>query len=237
MVSADSLRSAVLVTAVRKRVDVGTIGAAPSPPPRRPFPLGPIAGLCAAAAIVGFVLGRVSVRRPAPQSPAAVETVAARAAPEAPAARPEPTERPTVPFIAESPPAGVDAPDRAPTGEIQRLPSPVPRPPRPGKWEPIEGQDWRVLTIDVAITESNSIWSRFSWKLTLKNYTMQSLAFNATIEFQDRNGFILDTDSAYDLRVLHGQTETFTGFALVKAELVDRVDKAVPKVKFRGVLP
>ena len=145
----------------------------------------------------------------------------------------EPAGRPPAPFIVEPPPARAE-PVRAPVGEIQRLPSPVPR---TGKREPIESQDWRVLAIDVAITESNSIWSRFSWKLTLQNLTTQSLSFNATIEFQDRNGFILDTSSAYDLRVLHSQTETFTGFALIRAELVDRVEKAVPRVKFRAVLP
>jgi hypothetical protein len=91
-------------------------------------------------------------------------------------------------------------------------------------------KDWSVVSVESRITESNNTWSRFAWKLVLRNDTAQQHLFRGTIEFQDRDGFIVDTNDAYNLVVPANAEQVFTGFALINSSVVEHVARTVAKV-------
>jgi hypothetical protein len=95
-------------------------------------------------------------------------------------------------------------------------------------------KEWEIISIDTRVTESNSTWSRFAWKLEMKNTANYPLRFDATIEFQDKDGFIIDTDTAAGLVISPHAKETFTGYALIRAEGARRVARTFAKVRRTG---
>jgi hypothetical protein len=95
-------------------------------------------------------------------------------------------------------------------------------------------QEWEIISIGTRVTESNRVWSRFAWKLEMKNTANQPLRFDATIEFQDKDGFIVDTNTANDLVIGPNAKQIFTGFALIRAESAPRVARTLAKVRSTG---
>jgi len=83
--------------------------------------------------------------------------------------------------------------------------------------------DIELADLAVRVTEQNTVFWRFAWRLTATNTTDAPLTFDATIDMQDGDGFIVDTDTAYGLTLASGATETFTGFALVTADVADTI--------------
>jgi hypothetical protein len=99
---------------------------------------------------------------------------------------------------------------------------------------PDKPKTWEIVSIDTRVTESNSVWSRFAWKLEMKNTGSEVLRFDATIEFQDKDGFIVDTNTAHGLVLGPNVQETFTGFALIRAESAPRVARTLAKLRRSG---
>ena len=91
-------------------------------------------------------------------------------------------------------------------------------------------QDWRIVSVDTRVTESNTVWSKYAWKLTLQNDSDQPHVFRGTIEFQDSDGFIVDTGSANDMFVPAKSEQVFTGYALIRAEVAGKVAGTVAKI-------
>lgn len=89
-----------------------------------------------------------------------------------------------------------------------------------------------IIDIQTRVTESNPSWSKYAWRLTVKNQSSSLVMFDAIIEFQDEDGFVIDEDRAYDLSILGGQRETFTGYALIDASVADNVAKITAKVSY-----
>lgn len=89
---------------------------------------------------------------------------------------------------------------------------------------------WSIVEVDSRVTETNDSWWRYAWKLTLRNDDSSDLAFDATIEFQDGDGFVIDSDRQYSLFVPAGTEKAFTGFALVRVPGAARVGKTNAKV-------
>src|ERR1035438_3899762 len=52
-------------------------------------------------------------------------------------------------------------------------------------------QDWHVVSIKSRVTESNDVYSQYSWKLTIRNDSDLPAVFYGTVEFQDADGFEL----------------------------------------------
>ena len=71
---------------------------------------------------------------------------------------------------------------------------------------------FEIVSIDSRVTEKNDLWWKYAWKLVLRNKVSVSAAFRATIEFQDKDGFIISDDTARDLVVGPGADATFTGY-------------------------
>jgi hypothetical protein len=97
-----------------------------------------------------------------------------------------------------------------------------------------KAKEWEIISVDTRVTESNSTWSRFAWKLEMKNTANHALRFDVTIEFQDKDGFIVDTNTAHGLMIGPGAQETFTGFALIRAEGAPQVARTLAKVRRTG---
>jgi hypothetical protein len=106
--------------------------------------------------------------------------------------------------------------------------SPAPAATAPARAKPLE-----ILDVASRITESNTVWSRFAWKLTVKNLTAATQTFEATIEFQDKDGFIVDSDSERGLALTAGEERVFTGNKLITADSVGKVARTNAKISGR----
>lgn len=91
-------------------------------------------------------------------------------------------------------------------------------------------EDWEVVSVASRPGESNSSWTKFAWKLTIRNGSQYSQKFDATVEFRDSDGFPVDSARAYDLVVPAGAQETFTGEKLIDASQVSRISTTAAKV-------
>ena len=90
-------------------------------------------------------------------------------------------------------------------------------------------KEWRIIEIDSRVTESNDTWWRYAWRLTLANDSQKPMIFNATIEFQDADGFVIDQDSENGL-IPASSEKTFTGYKLVSVPGAAKVAKTLAKV-------
>ncbi len=86
-----------------------------------------------------------------------------------------------------------------------------------------------ITDIDARVTESNSTWSKFAWKLTVRNRSDSPQRLDATIEFQDKDGFVVDDDRERGLVVPANDEATFTGYTLVDADVAGTVSRTVAK--------
>jgi hypothetical protein len=109
----------------------------------------------------------------------------------------------------------------------------VPSPSAPAAPQPAttRDDDWEIVSVASRPGESNSSWTRFAWKLTIRNKSAYPQKFDATIEFRDGDGFPVDSDNEYNLVVPAGGQETFTGEKLINANQVGRIATTAAKVK------
>ena len=85
------------------------------------------------------------------------------------------------------------------------------------------------VEITYRVTERNNVWWRFAWRLTVRNSGDTIERFDAIIEFQDADGFVIDTDHEYDLAVGPNSEHTFTGSALIDADVAQDVAQVYVK--------
>lgn len=100
---------------------------------------------------------------------------------------------------------------------------------KPEKLTMPEEKQWRIVEISSRVTESNDTWWRYAWRLTLANDSQKPMIFNATIEFQDADGFVIDQDSENGL-IPASSEKTFTGYKLVSVPGAAKVEKTMAKV-------
>jgi len=96
--------------------------------------------------------------------------------------------------------------------------------------KPPAEKDWEIVSVDAKVTESNDTWWKYAWKLTLRNKGAAAHAFRATIEFQDKDGFIIDTDDSDTIVVQPSTDDTATGYALIRMPGATKVGRTVAKV-------
>jgi hypothetical protein len=87
-----------------------------------------------------------------------------------------------------------------------------------------------ILSVDGRITESNDVWWKYAYIVELQNTSDQRLLLNATIEFLDADGFVVDDDFVYDFLLESGETRNMTGYALIDASVAGDVDGINAKV-------
>ena len=120
--------------------------------------------------------------------------------------------------------------DSPPSTQANAVPTTIPSV-APQASEPSE--DWEIIEVASRPGEANSSWTRFSWKLTLRNKSSFAQRFDATIEFRDGDGFPVDHDDEYNLSLPGFSQETFTGEKLIAADQVSRISTTAAKVKKR----
>lgn len=109
-------------------------------------------------------------------------------------------------------------------------PSATPVPEAPASAPSAPAKKWSIVEVDSRVTEQNDTWWRYAWKLTLRNDDSADAVFDATIEFQDGDGFVIDSAQEYRLAIPGGSDRTFTGFALVRTPGAARVARTNAKV-------
>lgn len=88
----------------------------------------------------------------------------------------------------------------------------------------------KIESIDTRATETNDVWARYAWKLSVSNLSDEPAQFNAKIEWQDSDGFPIDDDEAYGLSLGAHETQTFTGNKLISYPAASRVAKVQAKI-------
>ena len=86
-------------------------------------------------------------------------------------------------------------------------------------------------TLANLLTEKNDVWWKYSWILKIQNDSDEALSFDATIEFLDEDGFIIDDDSEYNLIVEPGTVGSFAGYDLIDADVAPNIKKVNAKVR------
>ncbi len=73
-----------------------------------------------------------------------------------------------------------------------------------------------LIDIETRVTEQGgNVWWRFAYRLTIRNNSDSPLSLGAKIEWQDADGFIIDSTRERDLLLAVGQERTFTGDKLI----------------------
>lgn len=75
-------------------------------------------------------------------------------------------------------------------------------------------QNWHVVSLETRVTESNEVYSTYSWKLIIKNDSSEPADFHGWVEFQDADGFKLADDAVNidrNVQVPAASEGTFTG--------------------------
>jgi hypothetical protein len=95
----------------------------------------------------------------------------------------------------------------------------------------LESKLFEIIKVDSRITEVNNTWSKYAWILILKSFANKHMQFHATIEFLDKDGFIVDTSDEFNVLLPNRNDQTYTGFALIKAPVVGNIARIQAKVK------
>ena len=91
---------------------------------------------------------------------------------------------------------------------------------------------WQILSLETRVTKTSDTDPVCSWKLTVKNDSLQSGLFQGSIEFQDNNGIKLAEDTVQGTQVAAGTIGVFTGSVAIKTS--KRVARAVPQIPNSG---
>lgn len=78
---------------------------------------------------------------------------------------------------------------------------------------------WHVVSIESRVTESNNVYSVYSWKLTIRNDSAMPAVFHGWVEFQDADGFKLADDAVNierDTQVAPASEGVFTGSRMIE---------------------
>ena len=88
-----------------------------------------------------------------------------------------------------------------------------------------------IVSVDARVTERNDSWWKYAWKLELRNLTASPVRVRATIEFQDKDGFVVDDDTEYNLVVPAKSSDVFTGYQLISMPGARNVARTVAKAQ------
>ena len=92
----------------------------------------------------------------------------------------------------------------------------------------------QVVDVQAKPTEVNDTWWRMAWQLTVRNTTRQGIELDATIEFLDADGFVVDDTREYGVSVPGGSSRTFTGYDLVDTNAAVNVVGVKAKLRYDG---
>ena len=97
--------------------------------------------------------------------------------------------------------------------------------------------DLEILTIDARTMETNAVWWKMAWLLTVENRSGDVAIFNAHIKFLDDDGFVVDEDFTTNLSILPYTSDDYTGAKLVTASVAPNVAKIAVEIGLVGSSP
>lgn len=83
----------------------------------------------------------------------------------------------------------------------------------------------KIENVDSRVTESNDVWARYAWKLSISNAGDEAATFDVLIKWEDKDGFVIDDTREYGLSLAPHETRSFTGDDLINYPAASRVDK------------
>ena len=89
--------------------------------------------------------------------------------------------------------------------------------------KPLEGKLFEIVSIDTKVIEANDSWTKVAWKLVVQSLTNKPVAFHGSIEFLDKDGFIVDDTPTPNLILPAKNQQTYTGYTLIDAPLMDNI--------------
>lgn len=81
------------------------------------------------------------------------------------------------------------------------------------------------------VTESNSSWSRFAWKVLLTNTGTTAVRVRLDVEFVDGGGFTVESDTEYGVQLAGGEARIVYGDRLINAGSRERVAAVRPVIR------
>jgi hypothetical protein len=80
----------------------------------------------------------------------------------------------------------------------------------------LQQQLWQVQSVDYRVTEVNSVFARFAWKVTVWNGGTAVRRFDLEIQFLDKGGFVVDRAYQFGQVIGPMDVKTITGDDLVR---------------------
>jgi hypothetical protein len=90
-----------------------------------------------------------------------------------------------------------------------------------------------MVSVDFKATERNSTFVRYGWKIQVSNNTSSPVRFDAILQFQDADQFVVDTKNEYGLTLGPNEMRDFTGDALIRANPAASVRRLSGELKIR----
>ncbi len=97
---------------------------------------------------------------------------------------------------------------------------------------PAAGGGVEIVEINLRITDTTTTWWEMSWWLTLSNVNDEDVRVNATIQFLDEDGRVVDEDEVRDLRLPASQQQVFRGASRIDARIAPRVKSIFAKIQY-----
>lgn len=92
-----------------------------------------------------------------------------------------------------------------------------------------------TINVSAKVTEANTTWWKWAWKLTLNNNTAASVEVNTAVQFFDKDGYLVDEDTYGVHRAVLGanSSQSFTGFSLINLPGAKNVARVGAKVEIQ----
>lgn len=88
-----------------------------------------------------------------------------------------------------------------------------------------------VTGVETRVTESLGSWSQWSWKATVRNQTGGRQSFDLEVQWLDSDGFIVETDTLFDVALDPNEERVVRGSTLIEADASGRVDQIVGHIE------
>jgi hypothetical protein len=82
-----------------------------------------------------------------------------------------------------------------------------------------------LVNASYKIVETNSTWWKYAYKIDVKNETGEDIVSNAKVNFQDKDGFTLETEYVWNHNFQAGKVSSVSGFALLDSSYAGKVKK------------
>lgn len=80
-----------------------------------------------------------------------------------------------------------------------------------------------ILSVNAKPTETNSVWTKWAWRVTVKSDADEAIRVQGRIQFRDSDSFALDEDVTEVLTLRPREEQVFTGYKLVDASIAGQV--------------